>query len=66
MHKDYDILVQRVLNTINKVVPVYTKGTVGIQNSKPWLTSGIMTSIKHKRKLYHDAQVNPDLWDCYK
>ena len=65
-HEDYDMLVQRVLNTINKVAPVKTKGTVGKQNSKPWLTSGIMTSIKHMRKLYYDSLVNPDLWDSYK
>ena len=65
-HEDYDKLVQRVLNTINKVAPVKTNGTVGKQNSKPWLTSDIMTSIKHKRKLYRDALVTPNLWDCYK
>ena len=57
------MLVQRVLDTINKVAPVKTEGTVNKQNSKPWLTSGIMTRIKHKRKLYRDALVNPDLLD---
>ena len=34
VHEDYDMLVQGVLNTINKVALVKTKGTVDKQNSK--------------------------------
>ena len=66
VHEGYDMLVQRVLNNINKEAPVKTKCTVGKQNSKPWLTSGIMTSIKCKCKLFCDALVNLDFWDSYK
>ena len=49
-----------MLSLFNDQFPLQTKNTYNKTDRKPWITTGILTSIRAKRRLEKKAQSNPD------
>ena len=60
-NEKYDILHNHILSTINKHAPLKTLSNSESKNLlKPWITKGLLKSIKLKNKYYHKYIKNKD------
>ena len=63
-HKDLNITAKNISDTIQSIINKYAPMKIASRRKvklirKPWLTRGILKSIKHKQKLYHTLSKNP-------
>ena len=59
IHEAYNIFSDTLLCIYNNTIPV-SKVITRTQNKKPWLTRGLIVSIKSKNKLYSKYLTNKD------
>ena len=63
--KNLNEKVQETINTLNKIIDKHAPIKLASQNkqrqlNKPWLTKGILKSVKRKQKMYHSHFLSKD------
>ena len=59
-NESYELFQSTLLSIFNDHFPLQTKNVYDKADRKPWITTGILTSIRAKRRLEKKAQSNPD------
>ena len=59
-NESYELFQSTLLFLFNNHFPLQTKNIYNKADRKPWITPGILTSIRAKRRLEKKARSNPD------
>ena len=59
-NESYELFQSTLLSLFNDDFPLQTKNKYNKADCKPWITPGIFTSIRAKRRLEKKARSNPD------